>query len=357
MIFENDIRRILKPAGLDNSPDCVEAFLYFARKVATDLASVLEESDVLDLLAKAALQLKSRAGNSREISSAVLFAIFQETFKESFQKFESDSGLDPEDFMFGPKGPAFRATLVLTSAPLDLSPIARTETQIAHGRDLAEAAKRFKGCFYWAGPSGLDSGGKLETSTQRKPGTIHLTSPTSVKVFQSLGMMTPSGEPHHPVGGKIIQDVDRSFVEGNPNDFTPWLLGGGDVTTEFRCNCWEAVLICAWSARLLKRSALRELYQSAMSAPRTPKADFSTNLLNIVFQFQRSEVLLDRVHPHEGDIIFFNGPAHVAVATGHARQVMSLWHQEDSAFVEISIDILSAEVGHSPEVRFVPCPF
>lgn len=356
MFSEHEIRKILQPAGLDNSPDCVETFLYFGKRVEGDLG--VEESEVFALLAKAAFQLKARAGTARKISGATVLDIFRDTFKGVFQEFRSENGLDPENFMFGSAGPLIRSKLYLTSAPLDLTPIARNDRQMAHGRELAEAAKKFKGCFYWAGPSGLDNKGQLERSTKREPGTISLTDTRSFKTFRDLGMLTPSGAPHHPVGGMIIKDqMIGSYDEYNRNDFTQWLLCGGEVTTEFRCNCWEAVLVCAWWADLIEIDWLRKRYQKAMRAPGTPGSDFSINLLNFVFQFQRSEPLHDHVHPREGDIIFFDGPAHVAVATGEGRNVMSLWHQEDSAFVEISIDLLKAEAGGSPVVKFVPCPF
>lgn len=356
MIAEYEIREILKPAGLDSSPDCIEAFLYFGERVEGNLD--VKKSDVLALLGKAALQLKSRAGTDHKISGTIVLAIFRDTFKQEFEKFKKDNYVDPEHFAFSLEGPQIRSELVLTSAPLDLTPIARNDMQKKRGRDLAEAAKELKGFFYWAGPGELDNEGKLAKIAQRKPGTISLSGSGSKKIFKELDMMTPSGEPHHPVGAKPTRDqMLGSYYEYNPNDFTTWLLHGGEVTTEFRCNCWEAILVSAWWADLIEIGALRNLYEKAIQAPRARVSDFPINLLNFVFQFQRSEVLHDYVHPREGDIIFFDGPAHVAVATGVERNVMSLWHQQDSAFVEISIDILKASVGNSPEVRFVPCPF
>lgn len=357
MFYQHEIRNLLKPAGLADSQDCIETFKY----VGDTLLSWLSEEDkpeIAEGLGKAALTLKEAAKGKPEVSGKVAAEIFRHELKGLFKKIEASIGCSAEEIAFGSGGMLIRETLVLTTAPLDNNPIQRTIRQKKRGQALAEGALKFKGCFYWAGPSDVDYSGAPSAMTERKPGTISLESAQSKKVFKELGLQLPDGSFHHPVGGKVTVDqLMHDLKEMNRNDFTQWLVQGTDPTTEFRCNCWEAILISAWWADLIDREKLLALYLSMGKTATLTDKSFASLLLTQVFAFHKSQMLVDHVHPFEGDIIFFDGAAHLAVATGNNRQVMSLWHQEDSSFAEVSIDFLKGQVGGNCEARYVPCPF
>jgi hypothetical protein len=107
---------------------------------------------------------------------------------------------------------------------------------------------------------------------------------------------------------------------------------------------------------VIDRDVLRAPYKQFGKTAKLTNKNFPDLLLAEIFAFHRSEVLADHVNPFEGDIIFFNGAAHLAAATGKSRNVMSLWNQEDSAFEEVTIDFLKGEVGGQCELRYLPCP-
>jgi cell wall-associated NlpC family hydrolase len=152
-------------------------------------------------------------------------------------------------------------------------------------------------------------------------------------------------------------------------------------------NCWEAVFFSAYRAGIVPESFLRDLHERAAAAGRaaergaqqtsrtdeagTPRA-VGVEAYNRVLEAALGlpgATDITRACPSlaRGDIVFFNGRAHVAIATGGGNQIQSLWTLPDnpparrdgfqSTTVEAVADAMEQNLMGRPRVQVAPCPW
>lgn len=160
---------------------------------------------------------------------------------------------------------------------------------------LVGTAEGLEGELRWAGPSGPDDtdGYQIRTTTTR---------PTN----------------------------DLSSTETNTNDFAVWVRGGPEPTTTSQMNCWEMVLFSGYRAGVIPREWITRVHSSAARAG--DRANDGTAYLNVLSRemgFGAAAAWSSGVAVPRGNIVFFDGLNHVAIATGNVvgghQEVMSLW--------------------------------
>lgn len=116
---------------------------------------------------------------------------------------------------------------------------------------------------------------------------------------------------------------------GSGTDFERWASASSEttftVTSSTVMNCWEAVLFTAYRSGSLTWRWIHDLY---VNIPPT----------RWVGTMSRGPLTTYRIpgptpQPQRGDIVFFNGLAHVALATGTMSEVYTFWPPPDTPFV------------------------
>jgi hypothetical protein len=90
-------------------------------------------------------------------------------------------------------------------------------------------------------------------------------------------------------------------------------------------NCWEAVLLSAYRAGSIKWTWIHSMYISVPVA----------NWVSTMSRGARHSYSVpgpNPVKPQRGDIVFFNGIAHVALATGSGSNVYTFWPPPNTPF-------------------------
>lgn len=234
----------------------------------------------------------------------------------------------------------------------------RSESQIQAGNLLASAAEELKGLFYWSGGHGSSLAMGLE-SGMLKPIAYMEFSKKATEALKSAGFETKRiydeklddfiEKVRHPLSGKDIDDFSGPS-ELNPNHFIQWLLGKHEISDASKMNCWEAVLYSAFWGGLLEKGHIFGFYEAAW---------VKENYIDIIagaLGYAENNVynVTDEVKPARGDLVFFGGLTHVAIAVGgDTRDVMSLWTQDDGAFTKISIDSIKG----NKKVECRPWPY
>ena len=89
-------------------------------------------------------------------------------------------------------------------------------------------------------------------------------------------------------------------------------------------NCWEVVLLAAYRGGALPWSRIHSLYAA------TPVADWKTSLTTGPLRRYGGKAPV--TPPLRGDLVFFDGMAHVALATGKGSEVYTFWPPPDTPF-------------------------
>jgi hypothetical protein len=125
---------------------------------------------------------------------------------------------------------------------------------------------------------------------------------------------------------------------GSGNTFETWASAASegtapDVASLTRINCWEMVLLAAYRAGMVTWQWIHNLYTASTSG-------WSAYLVATLSRgtpltYTASDPNTSR--PLRGDIVFFNGAAHVALATGETdglgrSKVISFWPPPGTAF-------------------------
>jgi cell wall-associated NlpC family hydrolase len=198
-------------------------------------------------------------------------------------------GLNEVDFR-REVGAATRAdteTFLNSISPADRATYAVLISRIRNERVIANA-EQLEGHLYWAGPSGPDGTGQIRTTTTRPNDT-------------------------------------RTGNETNTNDFAVWVRGGAEPTDASRMNCWEMVLYSAYRSGVVPKSWIVQIHHDATAAG---AANYHDTLAAALGFGGSAGWAPGQVIPR-GNLVFFNGMAHVAISTGNVvgteHEVMSLW--------------------------------
>ncbi len=208
---------------------------------------------------------------------------------------------------------------------------------------VVNAALNLEGKLYWAGGSGPDpsSDYQISKSTNRKTD-------------------------------------DLSGHETNTNEFAEWIRGGSEPTDSSKMNCWEAVLFSGYKAGVISKEWICAIHQSAakqgkakgVDGDEATGADAYYEVLRGALGYMKAktfDVAKGQI-PKKGDLVFFNGLDHVALALGSTdssggHEVMSLWVLPGrgarlySKFQRTTIEEVSGAVGGKMELRYGDSPW
>ncbi|MBL7745888.1 MAG: DUF4157 domain-containing protein, partial [Chitinophagaceae bacterium] len=108
------------------------------------------------------------------------------------------------------------------------------------------------------------------------------------------------------------------------NDFADWASAASEaaapaVVPATTINCWEMVLLSAYRAGVLSWNWIHNLYVSV------PMSDWPDTMSSSRTLYTPGDVI------PRGYLVFFNGVAHVALATGNPDEVLTFWPPPDFA--------------------------
>lgn len=124
--------------------------------------------------------------------------------------------------------------------------------------------------------------------------------------------------------------VWRGSGPGSGTDFEAWASAATEtplpaITPTTVMNCWEAVLVAAYQARTITWSWIHNLYTSV------PVASWVTAMSRGPLHAYAVPGPNPRM-PQRGDLVFFNGLEHVAMATGNGSDVYTFWPPPNTPF-------------------------
>jgi hypothetical protein len=112
-------------------------------------------------------------------------------------------------------------------------------------------------------------------------------------------------------------------------DFAMWASAASETpfatSTTTVMNCWEAVLLAAYRAHAIDWNWIHNLYTA------TPMADWITAMsrgARHTYAVPGPSLKM----PQRGDLVFFDGLAHVALATGNGSDVYTFWPPPNTPF-------------------------
>lgn len=123
-----------------------------------------------------------------------------------------------------------------------------------------------------------------------------------------------------------------SLYTGAPNTFVKW----AEAKTESKApvlssvtviNCWEMILLAAYRSGAITWDFIHKLYLNTTGnwGDELPKRLTSGG--RITYDIVKKTPKLKR-----GELVFFNGASHVALATGNADQILTFWPPPNTAF-------------------------
>lgn len=176
------------------------------------------------------------------------------------------------------------------------------------------------------------------------------------------------GQGKKVVPNKIGKDKDGIQQQ---NQFTTWLRREGPPPTlDSNMNCWEACLFAGYKAGILPPWLLVNIHEIAKGVGQEKFEKGETETLNRAYAGAIANVMgsgENTWHPGEkiprGYIVFFDGPAHLAVSRGNLDEdgspaVMSLWSRPGPLpnMQATSVKKLNDSAGPFA-VTFGPAPF
>lgn len=123
---------------------------------------------------------------------------------------------------------------------------------------------------------------------------------------------------------------EQMLYEASPTRFATWASkeNPNAEPSNMTMNCWEAVLWSAYKSGSVDRQWIHNLYKS-----KTSLKEGWVDLLS--FKSTRKPYPGpgdNQPKPQRGDIVFFNGMNHVALATGIGSEIYSFWPPPDTPF-------------------------
>lgn len=131
-------------------------------------------------------------------------------------------------------------------------------------------------------------------------------------------------------GGVGTTMVWKPSGPGSGTTFESWASAATEtpfppVTAATVMNCWEAVMLSGYRAGVISWNWFHQLYVS------TPLADW----VNAMSRGPRHPYSIpgpNPTMPQRGDLVFFNGISHVALATGNGSNVYTFWPPPNTPF-------------------------
>ena len=168
---------------------------------------------------------------------------------------------------------------------------------------LTSTAESLQGKLSWAGNSAADpkDGFRIKTQTTR------------------------------PKDNDLLDGVPGNQTEVVDNDFAKWVRGlGPEPTDTSKMNCWEMVLFAGYKAGVIPKAWIVLVHDDAAKAG---AAASSTGAYQAVLasrlNFAGAAAWTPGTAVPRGNLVFFDGLTHVALATGNVvggkQEVMSLW--------------------------------
>jgi hypothetical protein len=122
----------------------------------------------------------------------------------------------------------------------------------------------------------------------------------------------------------------RGSGPGSGTDFEKWASAPTEtpfpaVSSATVMNCWEAVLLAAYKAGALTWNSIHTMYVA------TPTA----NWVSTMSRGAKHPYAVPGPNPkmpQRGDLVFFDGLAHVALATGNGSEVYTFWPPPNTPF-------------------------
>lgn len=160
-----------------------------------------------------------------------------------------------------------------------------------------------------------------------------------LRVEATLGGSRRTGYIHHTLvddaASRAMQAEVGTTMVWRPSgprsgtDFESWASAASEspfpaVTAATVMNCWEAVLLAAYRAGAIDWNWIHNLYTA------TPTSDW----VDAMTRGPRTPYRIPGPgpQPQRGDLVFFNGLAHVALATGNGSDVYTFWPPPDTPF-------------------------
>jgi hypothetical protein len=124
--------------------------------------------------------------------------------------------------------------------------------------------------------------------------------------------------------------VWRPSGPGSGTNFESWASAATEtpfpaITSTTVMNCWEAVLLAAYRAGAINWTWIHNLYVSTLTS----------NWVSTMTRGARRTYAVpgpNLAMPQRGDLVFFNGLAHVALATGNGSEVYTFWPPPNTPF-------------------------
>ncbi len=207
--------------------------------------------------------------------------------------------------------------------------------------------------FPWDGVVTATSGANLRSSPDSTdPRNVLLTLPVGAALrvtgssglwlmveYTSVAGSNTAGYVHHTLVddatahamGQMVGTRMRWHPSGpRPGtDFQAWAAAAAEtpfpaVTTATVINCWEAVMLAGYRAGVLSWARIHAIYTSGASSGWP--ALMTAGSRRVFVRTGASPA------PQRGDLVFFNGMDHVALATGNGTEVYSFWPAPDTPF-------------------------
>lgn len=206
--------------------------------------------------------------------------------------------------------------------------------------------------FPWAGVVTAAAGANLcstPDSTDPSNVIVALLSGTHLNVIGSTGVWlhvqhvgsggTTTGYMHHTLVDDATSAAMQQMVgtkmewhgsgQASGTTFQVWAAAATEVpfpaiTSTTVMNCWEAVMLAAYRAGVLSWARIHAIYTASGSA---------SGWVGLLAASRRTYVRGGAsAPPQRGDLVFFDGMNHVALATGNGDQVYSFWPAPDTPF-------------------------
>lgn len=161
-----------------------------------------------------------------------------------------------------------------------------------------------------------------------------------LQVSTTIAGKTLKGFVHHT----LVDDASSAAMEATVKTTMVWKPSGPGSGTDFQTwaaaakeapfpavkattvmNCWEAVLLAAYRAGAIKWQWIHDLYTAT-----TFGADWISKMTRGALTDY--SVPGPTPKPQRGDLVFFDGLAHVALATGKGAEVYTFWPPPNTPF-------------------------
>ncbi|WP_428261454.1 eCIS core domain-containing protein [Haliangium sp.] len=232
------------------------------------------------------------------------------------------------------------------------------------------------------------SGSELEYAMHLMGGGASMNTETLMEELGDMEGDSMTWIPSAP--GQADLGPPNGVVALGRTDFAAWALAATEaaapaVTAVTTINCWEMILLAAYNSGILSWQRIHDTYTAMIPASTVAKlqdpdpvvqAEGSTELsafiddLLYALMTSGAPTVFDKNDPatpmpSRGDVVFFDGAAHVALATGNGDEIYTFWPPPNTAFtsggtvdaVKTSTiteldDWMEVNFGASPHVTF-----